>query len=280
MAQHSTLVIKLGGAEGIDPSAALDDVGRLAEAGRRVVLVHGGSAETDRLARDVGHGARSLQSPGGHTSRYTDPRTLELFVMATALVNRRLVGGLQARGVDAAGLSGLDGATLQGERKGAVRHVENGRMRVIRDDWSGRIRGVDPGLLQDMLEAGRVPVLAPLAMTERGEPLNVDGDRAAAAVAGALGRSELVILTGVPGLMRSFPDPASLVEWASASEMEALLGYAKGRMKRKVLAAQEALDGGVSRVAISAAEGATPVWNALDGAGTTIVAGAAAEVTR
>ncbi|MEM9382608.1 MAG: [LysW]-aminoadipate kinase, partial [Planctomycetota bacterium] len=180
------VVLKLGGAAGVDHASSLDDVAERVTRGDRIVVVHGGSDEANRLGDAVGHPARTLRSPSGHESRHTDPRTLELFVMATALVNRRIVGALQARGVDAVGLSGLDGGTLVGARKEAIRAIENGRVRVVRDDWSGRIREVHADLMRDLLDEGRVPVLAPVAMTERGEPLNVDGDRAAAAVAGAL----------------------------------------------------------------------------------------------
>lgn len=265
------LVIKLGGAEGVDHAAALRDVADLVRGGQSVVVVHGGSAETDRLCRDVGHPRRVLRSPGGHESRHTDPRTLELFVMATALVNRRIVGQLQALGLRGAGLSGLDGGTLVGRRKGALRTVEDGRVRVVRDDWSGRIERVDPALVRGHLDAGFVPVVAPIAGTTSGEPLNVDGDRAAASLAGALGAEALLLATAVPGLMERFPDPDSLIGRAGLDEIERLLGCAEGRMKRKVLAAQEALEGGVRTAVIASAAGESPVRAALDGGGTHIV---------
>ncbi len=274
------VVLKLGGAAGVDHGPALDDVAARLAQHERIVIVHGGSAETDRLGNAVGHPARTLHSPGGHASRHTDPRTLELFVMATALVNRRIVGALQARGIDAVGLSGLDGATLLGERKRAIRTVENGRVRIVRDDWSGRIREARSEFIEDILAAERVPVLAPLAMTERGEPLNVDGDRAAAAIAGALGAEALVLLTGVPGLMRSFPDAGTLIHGADFAEIESLLECAQGRMKRKIIAAREALEAGVDRVIIAASNVDAPLSAALAGNGTTIARECVTEVAR
>ena len=275
-----TIVVKLGGAADVDHAAALRDIARLREDGDQVVVVHGGSAEADRLGRDVGHPARTLTSPDGHESRHTDPRTLELFVMATALVNRRIVGALQAAGTHALGLSGLDGALLRGQRKRALRSVENGRVRVIRDDWSGRIEAVDGALCQTLLAAGTTPVIAPVAMTADGEPLNVDGDRVAAAVAGAIGADELVLLTGANGLYRAFPDPSSRIECAVDADFDELLGYAQGRMKRKVIASKAALDAGVGRVLIASAAGASPIAAALEGAGTTLLRGALAEVAQ
>lgn len=266
-----TLVVKLGGAEDVAHDSALRDIAQLRQDGTNVIVVHGGSAEANRLGSDVGHPARTLTSPGGHSSRYTDPRTLDLFVMATALVNRRLVGALQGLGTNAMGLSGLDGALLRGKRKSAIRSVENGRVRVIRDDWSGRIEAVEPGILRTLTTAGLTPVIAPLAMTPEGSPLNVDGDRAASAVASAVGAEALVLLTGANGLYEEFPDETTRIETARLHQMDELMGFAQGRMKRKVLAAGEALSGGVERVMIAAASSASPIMDALAGNGTTLL---------
>ncbi|MEM8712177.1 MAG: [LysW]-aminoadipate kinase [Planctomycetota bacterium] len=270
--QQGPLVVKLGGAEGVRHDHALRDIAELARQGVQVIVVHGGSAEANRLGLDVGHPAAVLTSPSGHESRHTDPRTLEVFVMATALVNRRLVGALQADGINAFGLSGLDGASIRGTRKSAIRSVENGRVRVVRDDWSGRIESVDSAPLRSLLRAGLTPVMAPLAMTAEGQPLNVDGDRVASAVASALRADALVLLTGANGLYASFPDEGTRIACASMEHVDELIGYAEGRMKRKVLAANEALEGGVGRVAIAAASSPAPVVDALRGSGTTLYA--------
>ena len=254
------VVLKLGGAAGVDHASSLDDVAERVTRGDRIVVVHGGSDEANRLGDAVGHPARTLRS-----------------LSARQVYLRTLVGALQARGVDAVGLSGLDGGTLVGARKEAIRAIENGRVRVVRDDWSGRIREVHADLMRDLLDEGRVPVLAPVAMTERGEPLNADGDRAAAAVAGALGARALALLTAVPGLMCAFPDPSTRIETATEDEIEALLEVAQGRMKRKVVAAREALVAGVARVAIASADADRPLTEALGGGGTTIVGRALAQ---
>lgn len=276
----AALVLKLGGAPGVEYGAALDDVAERVSAGERIVLVHGGSAEADRLGADVGHPARTLRSPSGHESRHTDPRTLELFVMATALVNRRIVSELCRRGVRAVGVSGADGMLLTGKRKTAIRDVSGDRVRVVRDDWSGRLEAADGSVLEALFAGGFVPVIAPVAGTSEGLGLNVDGDRAAAAIAGAIDASALVLLTDAPGLMRSFPDETTLIAAADVGAMEDLMTFAQGRMKRKVLAAQEALSGGVERVIIGSWRGERPVSGALAGRGTTIRnASRAAEVT-
>ena len=270
-----TLVVKIGGAAGIGGEALLDD---LARHGDDLVVVHGGSDETTRLQERLGRPAEFLTSPSGHVSRRTDRETLEAFAMATALVNRRLVEGLLARRRTALGLSGLDGRLLEGPRKGAVRTVENGRVRVLRDEWTGRPERADGDLLGCLLGRGLVPVVAPLAASPKGEMLNVDGDRAAACLATGLGAATLLILTNVPGLLRDPEDATSLITHVPLVDLEEAAGFAQGRMKKKVLGAREALEGGVERVILADARREAPLTDALHGLGTVIGAPLAGEV--
>ena len=112
------IVVKLGGTEGLDFSAICDDAANLLAQGQRLVLVHGGSAEANALGEALGSPPRFITSPSGFTSRYTDRRTLEVFAMAVnGKVNTLLVEQLQGLGVNALGLSGLDGQLMQAVRK-------------------------------------------------------------------------------------------------------------------------------------------------------------------
>lgn len=271
-------VIKIGGAAGVDMQRVVDDVANLRRAGHEVVLVHGGSDEANRLGEALGHPPQFVTSPGGHQSRLTDEGTLEVFLMATALVNRRLVSALGRAGVPAFGLSGLDGNALVAERKRAVRVVENGRVRVVRDDRTGKPVSANGALLRSLLAQGFVPVLAPVAVCEDGGAVNVDGDRAAAVVAGELGAENLLLMTAVPGLMREFPNVDTLVRHVPAAQLSAAAEWAEGRMQKKVLGAQEALNAGVARVIIAGTEGEQPLSSALAGAGTVLGAALSAEV--
>lgn len=270
------LVVKIGGAAGVDIQALCEEVVQLWHAGQRLVLVHGGSDSTNVLAEQLGHPPRMVVSPSGHTSRYTDRRTLEIFAMATAGINRTIVERLQALGVPAWGLSGIDGGVLRARRKAAIRVVEDGRTRVLRDDWTGTVEAADGELLAMLLglrgRGAYLPVLAPIALGENGEMLNVDADRAAAVVAAALGAPTLLLLSNVPGLMRAYPDESSLVTSLTGAELEQAMAWAQGRMKKKLLAAGEALEHGVARVIIGDGRRATPIADALAGAGTVIVA--------
>ncbi len=265
------IVVKIGGTQGLDFSAICQDAARLLSQGQPLVLVHGGSAEANQLGEMLGYPPRFITSPSGFTSRYTDRRTLEIFAMAVnGKVNTLLVEQLQWLGVNALGLSGLDGRLMAATRKDAVQSIENGRRRIIRDDYTGRIESINTALLETLLEAGYLPVIAPMAVSALGEALNVDGDRAAAMLAAALQAGSLVLLTAVPGLMRNFPDEASLIHTLAQQKLTEALVYAEGRMKKKVLGAQEALQGGVKRVIIAVGRVASPISNALDGKGTVI----------
>src|SRR6186997_1416797 len=114
-------------------------------------------------------------------------------------------------GVNAFGLCGLDGKLMQATRKESIQSVENGKRKMIRDDYTGKIETVNQALLCMLLDAGYVPVIAPVAVSGNGEALNVDADRAAAMVASALKAETLILLTAVPGLMRNFPDESTLI---------------------------------------------------------------------
>ena len=125
-----------------------------------------------------------------------------------------------AAGVNAVGLSGLDGRIFEGTRKDTLRIRVDGRRMVLRDDWTGTVERVNTTLLELLIGAGYFPVLTPPGASTDGEAINVDGDRAAAMVAGAFKAEALVILTDTPGLLRAFPDESTLITRDSEREAD------------------------------------------------------------
>jgi len=271
------IVVKAGGNGGLDTEAVCADIVELARSGEQVILAHGGSHEVNIVSEKLGRPPHFVTSESGHVSRYTDRETLAIFVMVAAgRVNKMLVERLQQLGVNAIGLSGLDGRLLEGERKPALRIVENGKRKILRGDHSGRIQTVNVALLKTLVEAGYVPVIAPVAISADGQALNVDGDQVASAVSVAMKADTLVILSNVPGLLRHFPDEASLIQRVPLeSAQRHVEEYAQGRMKRKMLGAIEAAREGVARVVIADGRVERPVQRALSGGGTAIEATAA-----
>lgn len=265
------IVVKIGGTTGLNLDAVCADVAVQNASGLKLIVVHGGSGETNAVSEQLGHPPRFVTSPSGFSSRYTDRETLEIFAMVTTgKINTLLVERLQRLGVNALGLSGVDGRLIEARRKEAIRIVENGKQRMLRDDYTGKIEKVNGSLLHLLISAGYTPVIAPLAVSPEGVALNVDADRAAAMVAAAAGAEQLIILSNVPGLLRHFPDEGSLIPRIDKAKVEQSIEFADGRMKKKVLAAGEALRLGVSKVVIADGRVATPVRDALAGKGTVI----------
>ncbi len=230
-----TIVVKIGGRPQADPAlpAALGECWRAS--GGRLVVVHGGGDAVSELQRARGVEPRFV---GGR--RVTTPADLDVLRMAlSGLVNKQLVAALRGAGVPAFGCSGEDGALLL-----ATRTADTALGAV------GVPARVDAALLEALLGAARCPVVSPVSAdaAPAGGTLNVNGDDAAAAVAGALGAAELFFLADVPGvLVRG--TPAAVLDADGARRLVAD-GTAAGGMAAKLDAALAALGAGVGRVRI------------------------------
>ena len=265
------IVVKVGGGTSLNIDAIVADIVSLRAKGTELLLVHGGAQTTNQVAEALGHPPQFVTSETGHVSRRTDRRTLEIFEMVyCGQLNKMWVEKLQRLGVNALGLSGLDGRLFEGTRKDTLRVRVDGRRMVIRDDWTGTVERVNTSLLRLLLDGGYLPVLTPPGASTSGEAINVDGDRAAAMVAGAFKAEALVILSDVPGLLSAFPDEASLITAIPRARANDFISVAGGRMKKKVLGAVEAIEGGVKKVIFADGRISQPVSRALDGGGTHI----------
>ena len=261
-------VVKIGGAPGNGAENALRDLAERVGLGERWVLVHGASGVMDGLCRSAGLAVRHVVSPSGFRSRFVGDGERELFEAAAARVSLEHVQGLGDLGVRGVSLWPREGGVV-GERKEVLRVVEEGRCRLLRGNWSGSIRQVDPAPLRLAWSRGELPILPPLAQDRvSGRNLNVAGDRLAAAVAVALEASVLVILSNVPGLLRDPQDPDSVVSSGDLEDWGALEEMARGNMKRKLQACREALEGGVPRVLLGDSRQSRPLGEALEGRGT------------
>ena len=265
------LVVKVGGGKDIDVDAVVVDVAELHRDGVELVLVHGGAETLNEVAEALGHPPTFVTSESGFASRRTDRRTLEIFEMVyCGQLNKAWVEKLQTRGINAVGLSGLDGRLFEGRRKDRLRVRMGTRRMVIRDDWTGTVDNVNTGLLELLLGAGYLPVLTPPGASDKGEAINVDGDRAAARVAAAMKADTLVILSNVPGLLRDVRDEGSLISEIPKAHTARFLEVAEDRMKKKILGAAEAIDRGVAKVIFADGRIERPIAAALAGGGTHI----------
>jgi len=269
------VVVKIGGAKAVDPEGAVGDIASLVDEGRDVVVVHGGSTAVDDTLERMGIEPTYVETPGGVTGRFTDDETIEVFEMVMAgKLNTELTTLFRNAGVDALGLSGVDGGLLTGPRKSAVRVLEDGKKKIKRGDHSGKITDVNDELLAGLLMDNYTPVVSVPMLGENNDgsvtPVNADADRSAAAIAGAVG-GELIMLTDVIGIYEDPDDPETVIDSASTpGELEAVKTAAEGFMTKKVMAATEALDGGSPAVYVADANSDAPVTEALGGSGTTI----------
>lgn len=248
------VVVKLGGRALEAPGALREFVLGLARLSRVTLLVHGGGAEVTSWCERLGLAPRFVDG-----LRVTDEDTLEVATAVLAgLANKRLVAALRAEGVDAVGLAALDGGTLV-----ATAHPEARDLGAV-----GAIASLDASLLATLLADGRTPVLASVAADESGALLNVNADDAAAAIAVAVGASDLVLLSDTPGLVLH----GRRVPALAAGELAGTLARAdvSGGMRPKLRAAGAALQGGVARVHIAAWGGPETLEALLagDGGGT------------
>jgi acetylglutamate kinase len=239
------LVVKLGGTSLADQAQILEDVAAVARQ-RPVIVVHGGGRRISEWQERLG-----LTSRFENGLRVTDLMTLEVAAaVLRGVVNSELVAALRDLGVDAVGLSGVDGGLLIGERVpelGLVAHVV----------------GVRRDLLDALLVAGQVPVIAPLVRDEQGVVCNVNADDAAAGIAAGLGARQLVLLTDVDGVSGS---DGQRLERISSVEAEELIasGVISGGMVPKVRAALGALSWDGAEAVIADAATPAALRRALD----------------
>lgn len=257
------LVIKMGGSI-LKEGASSELVSDLKEVCKqhKVVLVHGGGAEVTEIASKLGKEQKFIMSPEGFRSRYTDKETIEIYTMVMAgKMNKQIVLALEAQGLPAVGLSGLDAALLKAERKTKLIMVdERGRKKVIDGGYTGKITEVNVDLLKLLLEKNYVPIVTPIALSQDCEPLNVDGDRTAAIVAGALKADKLIMLTDVEGLILK----GERVPKIAATEVKEILPKIGGGMSTKIHAGLEALNQGVGEILVTSGQAKQPITSVLN----------------
>jgi len=263
------ITIKIGGSvvDELHPST-ISDLKKVSQK-EKIILVHGGGKEVTRISEALGKEQKFIVSPGGIKSRYTDKETVEIFTMVmSGKINKMIVGMLQKNGINAVGLSGIDGQIIQAERKKKLVVInEKGRKMAIDGGYTGKIKDVNVGLVKSILDQGYLPVISPIAISEEFDFLNVDGDRAAAYVAGKMHSDKILFLTNIDGLLMN----DKLVKSLSLSEAKELLPKIGFGMEKKILAATEALEMGVKQALIANGQKENPISAAIANENCTVI---------
>ena len=234
-----TIVVKYGGNAMIDDALkaqVMEDVVLLALIGVKVVLVHGGGPEINGLMEKLGKKPEFVDG-----LRVTDAETMDIVQMVLAgKVNKTLVNMLENKGGRAVGLSGMDGRLIEAVQKDP------------RLGYVGEIVKIHPAPITDLLEKGYIPVVSTIGCDRAGNAYNINGDTAAAYIAGALGAERMLLMTDIAGILRDKDDPASLISEITVDEAAHLReqGVISGGMIPKVDCCVKAINAGVKRVVI------------------------------
>lgn len=261
------LIVKIGGGAALDHEAIAAD---LARHQGPLLIVHGANHGRDRLAEALGKPRRTVTSVSGIESVFADEASLEIMMMAYAgLANKQLVACLRRHGINAIGLSGIDGGLVQGRRNAGIRVRENGKKLLLRD-LSGKPEQINTDLLRLLLDAGYVPVLTMPILDEDGVPISSENDDVLALIQQQLGAESIVMLIEATGLMADPADPNSLVSRLSPGELTEWETRVGGRMRRKLMALGKLFTHNRPRVYIADGREIDPVSGALSGRGTCI----------
>lgn len=261
------MLIKIGGGEKINLDATIADLATLPQP---FIIVHGANVLRDQLGQKLGVEKTVLTSVSGYSSVFSDQAALDVIMMSySGLRNKQIVELCQRSGINAVGLTGLDGRLVQGERNKGIRVRENGKT-LIKRDLSGKPRKINADLLNLLMDNGYCPVLTIPIVDENGFAINSENDDIVVQIAQALNIESVVQLIEAPGFLDDPADENSLVANMSLAELQAREATVEGRIKRKLLALTRLCQGGKTKVIIADGRGEQPVINALAGAGTHI----------
>ncbi len=256
------IVVKLGGdlMKAEFPAALLEDLSRRSLSDE-LILVHGGGDVVTEMATKLGKEQHFIVSPEGIRSRYTDRETVDIYMMVmTGMVAKKLVQTLAAKGIKAVSISGLDGSVLKASRKKKLMTTDkDGRKFMIEGGYTGKIQSINSALLDALLGGGFVPVVSPVAIGDEAEPLNVDSDRVAAHLALGARADSVIFLTDVTGLIFD----GKVVPHLSSEQAKSSMPKIGFGMQKKVLAAIEAVEGGVKEAIICSGFRSEPIARAL-----------------
>ena len=227
----------------------------------KIVIVHGGGKQVTSVANKLGVQQQFIVSPGGIKSRYTDKETVETYTMVmSGQVNKSIVAKLLKQGINAVGIAGVDGGLIRAQRKKKLLIINaKGRKMAIDGGYTGKINCVNRSLIDTLLDKDFVPVISPIALGEEYEYLNVDGDRAAAHIAGNIQADKVIFLTDVAGLLID----GRLIENLTLNEAKIMLPKIGFGMEKKMLACTEALELGVGEAIVGSGAREDPVSKLL-----------------
>ncbi|NMB83489.1 MAG: [LysW]-aminoadipate kinase [Ignavibacteria bacterium] len=260
-------LIKIGGGKGINLKGVIADLSTIKE---KMIIVHGANASRDELAEKIGFKKKVVTSLSGYDSVLSDETTIDLMMMTYAgLKNKRIVELCQQSGINAIGLSGIDGKVIQGKRNSGIKVREGGKTLLLRD-FSGKPKSINKDLLNLLMDNGYTPVLSVPLIDENNFAINSENDDIIALLQSEFKAEKVISLIEEPGFLLDKNDPSTLVSNMSKEELEAMEQKVDGRMKRKILALRKLFESGDTTVILCDGRTEHPIIDALNGKGTLI----------
>jgi acetylglutamate/LysW-gamma-L-alpha-aminoadipate kinase len=260
-------IIKIGGGATINIEAIINDLVNIKD---DFIIVHGANALRDDLAKKLDYEKQVLLSASGYSSVFSDGKALDIMLMSySGIRNKRIVELCHQVGINAIGLTGLDGKLVVGKRNSGIRVKENGKLKIVRD-FSGKPKSINVELVNLLLSNGYVPVITVPIMDENNFAISSENDDIIALLKEKLNAETVIQLIEAPGFLDDSNDPNSLVPNISHKELERRESQVDGRMKRKMKALIKLFETGKTSVYICDGRIKNPMTKALNGEGTLI----------
>jgi len=261
------IIIKIGGGESINLEGIIEDIAGIKE---KVIIVHGANALRDQLSERLGIRKTVITSVSGYSSVFSDNEAIDVMLMAySGLRNKRLVELCQRHGLNAVGLTGLDGAMVRGSRNKGIRIKDGLKQRIIRDN-SGKPKSINTEMLNYLLNNGYIPLLTVPILDENGFAVNSENDDIVAVLQQAVKADHIIQLIEAPGLLKKSGDENSVIDKLSPADLNRLEENVEGRIKRKIYALRKLFENGARKVSIGDGRLDHPVKSILAGKGTVI----------
>ena len=255
------LILKIGGGLEMNLESIAMDLKTLDEP---VIVIHGGNRLRDELAKKLGVEVSRVRSVSGVDSVHSTDELIELMMMSYAgLANKRIVETFQKFGVNAIGLTGMDGGLIRGRRNRGIRAVVNGKKKVIRDH-SGKPDSINSELLFTLLHNGYVPVITVPILDEDGRAINTENDDIVALLTSEMKVDQVIFLIEEMGYLRDPEDPYSVIDTLDVDTINGMMVQG-GRIGRKLLSILRILESGCKEIAISDGRCESPVMRVLTG---------------
>jgi len=261
------IIIKIGGGDKINITGIIKDISQLNE---KCIVIHGANKLRDELAEKLEIQKKTITSVSGFSSVLSDSDLIDVLLMSySGLKNKRIVELCQQNGLNAVGLTGIDGGLIKGRKNKGIRIRENGKLKIVHDN-SGKAVSVNMELLNFFLENNYLPVITVPILAEDGTALNSENDDITALLSNSLSADIVIHFIEAPGLLLDLNDENSIITHLNKNELGKMIEHSEGRIKRKLYSLKKLFNGKNLKIIIADGRNANPLKYALNGKGSVI----------